>query len=161
MTPSTLVRATAVASCFLVSVTFAAPPLPERVSHGSRIKLTDYLVPGKTVIFGFFSKFSPGCPCEPCARLGDPLAALEASREDVHVVMVDIDREDATGIDWNSPVAMQYSLRSLPHFKVFGPDSELIADDAARAEEAPAREHVHAMIEALPEHGALVAKANP
>jgi thiol-disulfide isomerase/thioredoxin len=148
----------------VVSVSFAKPATssqPERVSHGARIRLNDYLVPGKVVVFGFYSKFSPSCPCEPCARLDDPFAALELARDDVHVVLVDIDREDATGIDWTSPVAMQYSLRSLPHFKVFGPDGELIAEDDGKTRETPARDYVHAMIEALPEHGPMVVGTAP
>ena len=45
------------------------------------------------------------------------------------VVKVDINRPKHQGIDWKSPVAQQYGLRSVPHFKVYGPDGKLIAED--------------------------------
>jgi hypothetical protein len=40
-------------------------------------------------------------------------------------VKVDINRPDVRGIDWRSPVARQYELNSIPHFKVYGPDGKL------------------------------------
>ena len=126
---------------------------PIFVSQADRMDLGAYLEPGKTVIFGFFSKFSPACPCEPCSRLKNPAAALQASRDDLVVVMVDIDREGATQIDWSSPVAMQFGLRQLPHFKVFGPDGKLLVEDNAQKHESLGLEWVHGLIEALPEHG--------
>ena len=52
------------------------------------------------------------------------------------VVKVDINRPDVRGIDWGSPVAKQYGMQSIPHFKVFGPDGKL------QAEGKPARELV-------------------
>lgn len=125
---------------------------PIAVTNGESFSIADFLVPGKTIIFSFISDFSPPCPCEPCAKLGDPLKALHASREDVVVVKVDINREGVTKIDWDSPVAMQFGLRRVPHFMVFGPNGELVAQDDDRTDEAPGRSMVHEMLVALPEH---------
>lgn len=133
---------------------------PVCISHGEQINLAEHLVPGKTVIVAFYSEFSPGCPCERCHRLGNPLEALAAARDDVAVVMVDINRPGVTRIDWNSPVAMQFSLRSLPSFKVFGPDGKLVSEDDPQNHEASARDLVHSMIEALPAHGTAMAATN-
>ena len=140
--------------CAWVCITlFAADQrAPIFLSQGDRLDLGAYLEPGKTVVFGFYSKFSPACPCEPCGRLDNPAAALQASRDDLLVVMVDIDREGATQIDWNSPVAMQFGLRQLPHFKVFGPDGKILVEDNTQKHESLGLEWVHGLIEALPEH---------
>jgi hypothetical protein len=52
------------------------------------------------------------------------LDALHAKRDDIVVVKVDINRPETKGIDWRSPVATQYGLKSVPHFKVYGPDGK-------------------------------------
>jgi thiol-disulfide isomerase/thioredoxin len=112
--------------CLLSSVAFAATKgaEPLQVSKGETVNLADYLVPGKTVIFDFTSKY-----CGPCQVYNEPLHNLHAKRADVVVVKVDINRPDRKGIDWQSPVARQYELYSIPHFKVYGPDGKLVAED--------------------------------
>jgi thioredoxin 1 len=102
----------------------AKPATPERVAHGATIKLEDYLVPGKTVIFDFTSQY-----CPPCRAIAPSLHKLHEERADIVVVEVDINRPDVKGIDWQSPVARQFSLQSIPHFKVYGPDGKLQAED--------------------------------
>lgn len=62
-------------------------PEPLVVAHGERVELTDYLVPGKTVIFDFTSKY-----CPPCQLYEKPLKALQQKRPDIVVVKVDINR---------------------------------------------------------------------
>lgn len=96
---------------------------PERIAFGQEVDLTQYLVPGKTVVFDFTSDF-----CPPCRAINPRLDQLHANRDDVVVVKIDINRPDVRGIDWNSPVAKQYNMRSIPYFKVFGPDGTQIAD---------------------------------
>ena len=97
---------------------------PLHVSQGQAIALTDFLVPGKTVVFDFTSKF-----CGPCQAYNEPLQLLHARRSDLVIVKVDINRPDVRGIDWQSPVAQQYELHSIPHFKVYSPAGKLIAED--------------------------------
>lgn len=117
--------------CLLSSGTaaFAAPvhekqPEPLHISRGAEVALSDYLVPGKTVVFDFTSEY-----CGPCRAYNQPLADLHAKRADLVVVKVDINRPGVSGIDWQSPVARQYDLRSIPHFKVYGPDGQLLGED--------------------------------
>jgi len=93
---------------------------PIHVSHGQTITLADYLVPGKITVFDFYSEY-----CPPCMRIAPELEKLHARRADLVVVKVDINRPDHKGIDWQSPVARQYDLHSIPHFKIFGPDGKL------------------------------------
>lgn len=99
---------------------------PSHISQGVEVALADYLVPGKTTVFDFTSKY-----CGPCQGYNEPLALLHTQRADLAVVKVDINRPDVKGIDWKSPVAVQYQMRSIPHFKVYGPDGKLLAEGKA------------------------------
>lgn len=113
--------------CLLSSVLLSAAtkgPEPLRIAQGQTVQLSDHLVPGKTVIFDFTSKY-----CGPCRRYDEPLHDLHAKRDDIVVVKVDINRPDVTRIDWQSPVARQFELRSIPQFKIYGPDGKLVAED--------------------------------
>jgi thiol-disulfide isomerase/thioredoxin len=111
--------------------TRAKAAIPERIAQGQEVNLTDYLVPGKTVVFDFTSEF-----CPPCRAISPHLDKLHAKRDDIVVVKVDINRPEVRGIDWGSPVAKQHGMKSIPHFKVYGPDGQL------QAEGKPARELV-------------------
>ncbi|WP_221032349.1 TlpA family protein disulfide reductase [Actomonas aquatica] len=138
--------------CCVSGVAAAETSGPIVVADAQRLDLDAYVEPGKTVVFGFVSKFSPACPCEPCANLADPMAALQAAHDDMVVVMVQIDREGATQIDWTSPVAMQFGLRRLPHFMVVGPEGKVLVEDNPQESGTEALEWVHHRIEALPGH---------
>ena len=96
---------------------------PLKVSHGAEVNLADYLVPGKTTIFDFTSQY-----CPPCRAISPKLDELHKKRDDIAVVKVDINRADTKKIDWKSPVAQQYKLESIPHFKVYSPEGKLIAE---------------------------------
>ena len=102
-------------------------PSPAHISMGQEVTLADYLVPGKTTIVDFYSEY-----CPPCRAIAPKLVKLHETRDDIAVVKVDINRPDTKRIDWQSPVAKQYNLHSIPHFKIFGPDGKLQAEgDAA------------------------------
>jgi thiol-disulfide isomerase/thioredoxin len=102
-------------------------PEPVQLLGGQPINLSDYLVPGKTTIFDFHSEY-----CGPCREIAPKMEKLHETHGDVAVVDIDINRPDVKGIDWTSPVAQQYGLQSIPHFKIYGPDGKLKAegDDA-------------------------------
>lgn len=102
---------------------------PDKISHGEKVEIKDYLVPGKITIFDFMSQY-----CPPCRQVAPLLEELHARRDDVAVVKIDINRPDVKGIDWKSPVARQYELESIPHFKVYGADGKLMAEGDAAAE---------------------------
>ena len=107
--------------------THVTGPTPAHIAMGQEVDVADYLVPGKTTIVDFYSEY-----CPPCRAIAPKLAELHKSRDDIAVVKVDINRPGVKGIDWSSPVARQYKLHSIPHFKIFGPDGKLQAEgDAA------------------------------
>lgn len=143
---SALAALVALAPAFVPSVSVAAtsggavkPAKPAHVAKGEPVKITDYLVPGKTVVFDFYSDF-----CGPCVQVAPALERLHKTRADVVVVKVDINRPGVRGIDWRSPVAQQYKLQSIPHFKVYGPDGKLKAEDGPSSDRA--RQMVMAML---------------
>lgn len=91
---------------------------PEKLaqSHvpGEEIDIEKLLQPGKTTIFDFYSEY-----CPPCRKISPALAKLDSKRGDLVVVKININRKGVQGIDWNSPVARQYALRSIPHFVIY------------------------------------------
>jgi len=118
-----------VLACLLTAVTACAQgrstkgETPLSISQGQKVELAHFLVKGRTTVFDFTSEY-----CPPCRAYSDPLYQLHRRRNDLAVVKVDINRAEIHRIDWQSPVAEQYELRSLPHFKIFGPDGKLIAE---------------------------------
>ncbi len=93
------------------------------VAFGAEVDIREYVVPGAYTVFDFYSEF-----CGPCRKISPFLDKLDQSRSDLSVVRVDINRPGVRGIDWASPVARQYRLESVPHFKIFGPDGNLMAE---------------------------------
>lgn len=115
-------------ACALGSISALAearskPAKPEHIAHGAKVDISAYLVPGKTTVFDFTSQY-----CPPCRAVAPLLEKLHETRDDIVVVKVDINRPTFKGIDWSSPVAKQYNLGSVPHFKVYGPDGKLVAE---------------------------------
>ena len=98
----------------------ATDPIGIIGSPGEPVELEPYAVAGKTTIFDFYSKY-----CPPCRKIAPELEKLVKDRADVVVRQIDINRPDVQGIDWKSPVAAQYQLQGVPHFKIYGPDGKL------------------------------------
>ena len=104
-------------------------PEPTTISKGQEVQLQDYAVPGKTTIFDFYSEY-----CPPCRAIAPLVKKLHEVRADIAVVEVDINRPGVEGIDWKSPVAKEFQLDSIPHFKIYGPDGKLVSEgDPARS----------------------------
>lgn len=91
---------------------------PEKLAQahvpGEEIDIEKLLQPGKTTIFDFYSEY-----CPPCRKISPALVKLDSLRKDIVVVKININRKGIQGIDWNSPVARQYALRSIPHFVIY------------------------------------------
>ena len=113
---------------------------PIRIAQGQRTEITDYLAEGKITVFDFMSDY-----CPPCVQIAPWLDRLHKERDDVHVVKVDVNRPGKQGIDWGSPVLQQYGIRSIPHFKIYGADGELMHEGR------PAYETIVSWLQQLPE----------
>jgi thiol-disulfide isomerase/thioredoxin len=90
---------------------------------GEEININNYLKPGKTNIVDFYSEF-----CPPCRMISPLLSKLDTKRDDIVVLKVDINRKGVRGIDWGSPLARQFSLRAIPHFKIYDGSGKLASE---------------------------------
>jgi thiol-disulfide isomerase/thioredoxin len=89
----------------------------ELISQGRRVDIEDHVVPGKLVLFDFFADW-----CAPCRILEPQIKRLaERFPEQLAVRQVDV-------INWDSPVAQQYRIASLPFLALYGPDGLKLAE---------------------------------
>jgi thiol-disulfide isomerase/thioredoxin len=94
--------------------------LVNKENPGQEIDILRFVQPKKTTIFDFFSEY-----CGPCQRISPLLKRLDLRREDIIIHQVDINRPGIRGIDWGSPLARQYNLRSVPYFMIYDPSGKL------------------------------------
>jgi thiol-disulfide isomerase/thioredoxin len=101
------------------------------IGRGEEVKLEEHLVAGKTTLFDFYSE-----QCSACVMLAPELEKLAARRSDLAIVKVDVNRPSVTDeIDWDSPVARQHKLESLPHLVLFDPSGHKTAEGDAAYEQ--------------------------
>jgi thiol-disulfide isomerase/thioredoxin len=108
---STLIILVAVAAASAVTAADV-----ETITHGREVDLEDHLVPNKHVLFDFYADW-----CGPCRALEPHLMELAERFEDrLAIRKVDV-------INWDSAVARQYRLSSIPYLVLYGPDGSRIA----------------------------------
>jgi len=93
------------------------------ISHGEAIVPGNYLVAGATTILQLHSDYSA-----PCVRIAPHLKRLMTARDDLYLVIVDINRPSVSErkeVDWNSPVGMQYEVRGLPYFLIYNAEGDI------------------------------------
>jgi thiol-disulfide isomerase/thioredoxin len=101
---------------------------PLSIAQGAKVELAEFTVPGSVTVFAFTSEY-----CAPCRDNNDALYRLHNTHPKVAVVKVDINRAEVHKIDWQSPVAEQYGIHTLPYFMISGPDGKKYAEgDQAR-----------------------------
>jgi len=88
---------------------------------GAELEIEAYLQKGKTNIVDFYSDF-----CPPCRKISPLLQKLGRKRQDLAIIQVDINRKGVKRIDWGSPLARQYELNSIPHFKIYDGEGNLV-----------------------------------
>lgn len=101
-----------------------------RDKPGVPFDLAPHLVAGQITLVDFYSEF-----CPPCVRIAPALEKLAAARPDLVVRKLDINRPGVQGIDWGSPLAQQYGLNSIPHFKIYDAQGKLIAEGEAASQQ--------------------------
>lgn len=89
---------------------------------GEILDLRPLVVPGRVTLIDFYSPY-----CPPCRFLAPLLEQLAQRRPDLVVKKVNINRPGFQGIDWKSPLAQQYQLKSVPYFLIFNPRGKLMA----------------------------------
>ena len=103
----------------MAAVQAAAIPV---VSRGEAVRLEDHLVAGRWVLFDFSAQW-----CSACRQLEPRLERL-ARRGEATVAVRKVDV-----VSWESEVARQFRIRSLPHLKLYDPDGRLVAEGGAPA----------------------------
>ena len=93
---------------------------------GQCLDLKSLPVKGKTTLVDFYSPY-----CPPCMAMAPVLDKLARKRPDLALRRVNINRPEVRGIDWRSPLAEQLQLRSVPHFMIFDPRGQLVAEGKA------------------------------
>lgn len=87
---------------------------------GAEFDVESYLQKGKTNIVDFYSDY-----CPPCRQISPLLKKLDKQRPDLVVLAVDINRKEVKGIDFFSPLAQQYKLNAVPHFRIYDAEGNL------------------------------------
>jgi thiol-disulfide isomerase/thioredoxin len=100
-----------------------------RSNPGQTLDVNALAVQGKTTLIDFHSPF-----CPPCVQLAPLMAQLAAKRPDLAIKKVNINRPEAQGIDWRSPLAQQYQIRQVPYFMIFSPQGQLMAQGREASE---------------------------
>ena len=85
----------------------AVPDKIALISNGEEVDLNKYLIPGKIVIFDFYADW-----CGPCIAIAPKLEALAEANKDVLIRKINIQT-------WQSKVAVQYGLHSIPNLRVY------------------------------------------
>ena len=81
---------------------------------GQRVDLNDHVRAGEITVFEFHSD-----QCASSQRMSQTLEELDRVDDGLIVKKVSIDRPGVSGIDWNSPVAEQYDIQSVPHLVIY------------------------------------------
>jgi thiol-disulfide isomerase/thioredoxin len=81
---------------------------------GAAIDLPSLLPKGKVTVVDFYADW-----CGPCRAIAPQLEALAKGNPRVAVVKVDI-------VNWDTPVAKQFKLRSIPHMQVYDEDGRAV-----------------------------------
>jgi len=111
--------AVALSVSVMVSGFVRAADIPT-ITRGQEVSLEAHLVPGKYVLFDFFADW-----CGPCRAIEPQVKRLASTHaENLAVRKVDV-------VNWDSPVAKQFRLRSIPHFKLYDRSGNLIAEGGA------------------------------
>ncbi|MBI4644086.1 MAG: thioredoxin family protein [Deltaproteobacteria bacterium] len=90
---------------------------------GETLDLKSLLSQGRTTAIDFYSPY-----CQPCVKMAPVLEKLAARMPEMAFVKLNINRPQVRGIDWRSPLAQQYRLKSVPYFMIFNPQGKLVAE---------------------------------
>jgi thiol-disulfide isomerase/thioredoxin len=123
-----LVLAFMLLSLMLLAAMVAQPVVAGEViqanlgKEGQNINPKSLVVPGRSVVVSFYSPFSP-----PSLELTSRLEQL-AAKTPLIVMKVNINRPSNQGVDLQSPVAMQFGLKTVPYLVLLDPQGKMIAE---------------------------------
>lgn len=91
-------------------------PVATLSNGGKTVDLEALMVPGGIMIFDFYADW-----CGPCRELDPLLRELAQSQENVYLRRINM-------LNWETPLARQYSLKSIPSVWVYDGEGELVEE---------------------------------
>jgi thiol-disulfide isomerase/thioredoxin len=94
-----------------------AGPVKQRIeviSHGNAVDINQHLALGNVTLVDFYADW-----CGPCRRISPSVEQLAKSDPDLVLRKVDIG-------NWNTPVARQYHVESIPRIEVYNRSGQLV-----------------------------------
>lgn len=89
-------------------------PVATLNNGGKTVNLETFMVPGGVMVFDFYADW-----CAPCRELDPHLRALARSQENVYLRRINM-------LAWETPVAQQFGLRSIPSVWIYDGTGELV-----------------------------------
>ncbi len=105
----------------------ATPVVVNEAQPGERFDLEAALPKTGTVLVEYYS-----LNCPPCLQMAPLLERLAQTKPELAIRKVNIDRKGAAGIDFQSPVAQQYGIDSVPRFAVYENGAKKMEGPAAK-----------------------------
>ena len=91
--------------------------------RGGPVDMNQVLVSGKVTVVDFYADW-----CGPCRVISPKLQQLASQNGDVELRKIDI-------VNWGSPVAKQFGLRSIPNIRVYDRHGKLVGQPTSRIAE--------------------------
>lgn len=89
---------------------------------GERLEIESVLVKDKTTLCEFYSE-----QCPPCREMVPILERLAQMKPELAIRRINIDRPGSRGIDFDSPLAEQHDIHSVPAFRIYDGSGKLTA----------------------------------
>ncbi len=92
------------------------------ITHGNPVTLSKHIVSGKVTIVDFYADW-----CGPCRQLAPFLEDMVKNDPDLVMRKIDI-------VDWNTAVAKQFAINSIPRVQVYGRDGNLVGTSGSNTD---------------------------
>jgi thiol-disulfide isomerase/thioredoxin len=86
----------------------------EVISHGASVDISKHLAPGNVTVVDFYADW-----CGPCRQLSPSLEQMANADPQIALRKIDI-------VNWNTAVARQYNIRSIPQVNIYNRGGDLV-----------------------------------
>ena len=86
----------------------------EVISHGAQVDMTKHLALGNVTVVDFYADW-----CGPCRQLSPSLEQMAQTDPEIALRKIDI-------VNWNTAVAKQYNIHSIPQVNVYNRGGQLV-----------------------------------
>jgi thiol-disulfide isomerase/thioredoxin len=86
----------------------------EVITHGDAVDITQHLAPGNVTVVDFYADW-----CGPCKQISPSLEQMAETDPEIALRKIDI-------VNWNTAVAKQYNIHSIPQVNVYNRGGNLV-----------------------------------